>query len=95
MLLRSTDFFGLNHYSTSFVSDSNTTDINNVNGSVKSQFTYPDGRYIGARGEPSWLYNVPWGFKNLLLYVSERYNHPEIYITENGTRTLPRILCAS
>jgi beta-glucosidase len=30
------------------------------------------------------LFDVPWGFKKALLYVHEKYNHPEIYITENG-----------
>ena len=27
---------------------------------------------------------VPWGCRKLLLWISERYDHPEIIITENG-----------
>jgi beta-glucosidase len=27
---------------------------------------------------------VPWGFKKLLKYISNRYGSPDIYVTENG-----------
>ena len=31
-----------------------------------------------------WLYVYPKGFKNVLLYLKEKYEDPLIYITENG-----------
>jgi beta-glucosidase/6-phospho-beta-glucosidase/beta-galactosidase len=34
----------------------------------------------------SWLHVVPWGFRNLLKYIHDRYDstkHP-IFVTENG-----------
>jgi len=32
----------------------------------------------------SWLRVVPWGLRRLLNYVSQTYNNPTVYITENG-----------
>lgn len=32
----------------------------------------------------SWLYIYPKGIRELMLYIKEKYNDPEIYITENG-----------
>ncbi|GJN27278.1 hypothetical protein PR202_gb15287 [Eleusine coracana subsp. coracana] len=31
-----------------------------------------------------WLYFYPQGFRELLLYIKEKYDNPTIYITENG-----------
>ena len=27
---------------------------------------------------------VPWGFRKLLTWISEEYNNPPIFVTENG-----------
>lgn len=35
-------------------------------------FTGPDGKPIGPRAQSSWLYDVPWGFYNLLKYIQGR-----------------------
>lgn len=32
----------------------------------------------------SWLYVYPKGLRDLLLYITKKYNSPRIYITENG-----------
>merc|ERR1712136_502792 len=32
----------------------------------------------------SWLYVTPWGIREALKWASRQYNHPDIYITENG-----------
>lgn len=63
MLLGSCDFFGLNHYSSSFISNSNTTVYNNDNGNAISSKFDTNGTLIGPQGQPSWLHNVPWVFK--------------------------------
>ena len=44
----------------------------------------PDGTEIGPPGASSWLRAVPWGIRENLKWVSERYGNPKIYITENG-----------
>ncbi|KAH9315040.1 hypothetical protein KI387_023667, partial [Taxus chinensis] len=31
-----------------------------------------------------WLYIVPWGIQKVLMWLTERYNRPPIYVTENG-----------
>lgn len=84
MLDDSCDFFGLNHYSTSFVTNNPNKTLNNVDGNTNSQKTDRNGKIIGVPGEPSWLHDVPWGFKKTLLYINAQYAHPPIYITENG-----------
>jgi beta-glucosidase/6-phospho-beta-glucosidase/beta-galactosidase len=43
-----------------------------------------DGVPIGPRAASEWLYIVPWGLEKLLVWISNRYGRPPIYITENG-----------
>lgn len=31
-----------------------------------------------------WLYVYPKGIRDVLLYIKEKYNNPNIFITENG-----------
>ncbi|TMW61451.1 hypothetical protein Poli38472_012642 [Pythium oligandrum] len=87
LLKGSSDFFGLNHYSTFYTRPSKaylqgvkneTTDITLDEGAV---FT----------SDPSWEKTemgwnvVPWGLEKILLWVQNRYNCAGgIYITENG-----------
>jgi beta-glucosidase len=85
MVQGSSDFFGLNHYSSRYVRnglspnegydrDSQTLEgILNINGTQ-----------IGPQAQPPWLYSVPWGFRKIVGWISSRYNKVPIYITENG-----------
>eukprot|EP00486_Rosalina_sp_Unknown_P001744 CAMPEP_0201569066 /NCGR_PEP_ID=MMETSP0190_2-20130828/10541_1 /ASSEMBLY_ACC=CAM_ASM_000263 /TAXON_ID=37353 /ORGANISM="Rosalina sp." /LENGTH=503 /DNA_ID=CAMNT_0047990979 /DNA_START=33 /DNA_END=1547 /DNA_ORIENTATION=+ len=84
------DFFGLNHYTTAWVQDDqgaanasvpdwNTDQRTNVNA-----YNQYNGTVIGAPCDSPWLFVVPWGIYNMVKYVDNRYNHPPIYITENG-----------
>ena len=43
-----------------------------------------NGKTIGPRGEPEWLYSVPWGFKAALVYLNKRYNPGNMAVTEFG-----------
>jgi beta-glucosidase/6-phospho-beta-glucosidase/beta-galactosidase len=36
------------------------------------------------QAQSSWLYGSGWGFRKLLNWVHNRYNGPEIYVTEGG-----------
>lgn len=42
--------------------------------------------YVDASwpSDVAWVHLVPWGFRKLLKYVYEHFNHPEIFVTENG-----------
>lgn len=42
------------------------------------------GFLIGKQADSEWLHVVPWGLKKLLLYIQDRYDDPDIYITESG-----------
>ena len=59
--------------------DWNTDQRTNV--SATNQY---NGTLIGTPCDSPWLFVVPWGIYNMLKYVDKRYDHPPIYITENG-----------
>lgn len=42
------------------------------------------GEPIGPQAGSDWLLAVPWGLRKLLVWLSERYQHPVIIVTENG-----------
>eukprot|EP00924_Labyrinthula_sp_SR-Ha-C_P005328 snap_masked-scaffold_1-processed-gene-28.20-mRNA-1 protein AED:0.05 eAED:0.05 QI:0/-1/0/1/-1/1/1/0/1012 len=68
----SSDFFGLNHYTTEFVTD----------GIINNDAA---GDYIEGIASATWLRVAPFGFRKLLSYIDERWK-PEggIICTENG-----------
>ncbi|MBX2849616.1 MAG: beta-glucosidase [Acidiferrobacterales bacterium] len=83
----SSDFFGLNHYTTMYASDSS--------GKSVAQNVFGNGGLSEDQGvslsiDPEWQLTdmqwavVPWGCRKLLNWISERYDNPDIYITENG-----------
>jgi beta-glucosidase len=46
------------------------------------------GQEIGPVTQSFWLRPSAIGFRKLLVWLSERYGHPKIYVTENGTSIL-------
>ncbi|CEM32697.1 unnamed protein product [Vitrella brassicaformis CCMP3155] len=72
LLKGSSDFFGLNMYTTLYES--------HEDGSSYERFSVP----IGPEAASIWLYPAPFGVAQLLKYVQNRYNPPSIIITENG-----------
>lgn len=85
-LIGSSDFFGLNHYTTMYAAE-------NIGGS--SQSVYGNGglsedQDVALSQDPKWELTemkwavVPWGCTKLLQWISDRYNNPDIIITENG-----------
>ncbi|KAL4712799.1 hypothetical protein ACJJTC_011869 [Scirpophaga incertulas] len=88
MIRGSSDFFGLNHYSSSILYKNESTA-----GIFEQPSFYDD---IGAASyqldewpvaASSWLKQVPWGFYKLLVFIKEQYNNPTVMITENGFST--------
>ncbi|XP_055712364.1 myrosinase 1-like [Phlebotomus papatasi] len=83
----SADFFGLNYFTGGFVGP---TDYKNAKTSPPSPSWERDQNLTFSvdptwkRGKSEWLYLVPEGLKNVLLWIKETYDNPEVIITENG-----------
>ncbi|KAK8463850.1 hypothetical protein PHAVU_011G055800, partial [Phaseolus vulgaris] len=87
LLINSFDFLGINYYTANYVSDA--PELRNVRGNYITDslvnFSFVrDGKPIGENVGSDWLYVYPKGFREILLYIKEKYNNPLIYITENG-----------
>ncbi len=87
LLKGSSDFFGLNHYTTTLASDA--TNLPQEDGSENNGGIGED-QGVHLELDPSWSKTamdwaiVPWGCRKLLEWITERYDSPDIYITENG-----------
>lgn len=87
MILGSSDFFGLNHYTTMLVSDAQNSI---VKGSVYGNGGLSEDQFVNLSVDPTWGKTfmdwaiVPWGCQKLLEWIDKRYDSPDIYITENG-----------
>ncbi|KAK9888326.1 hypothetical protein WA026_000583 [Henosepilachna vigintioctopunctata] len=82
MIRGSFDFIGLNHYTT-------------VQGTFGTDFPEPSAYFdcgVKSSVDPewevaptsSWLRNVPWGLRKLLVWIKNEYGNPPVLITENG-----------
>ncbi|KAK7540898.1 glycoside hydrolase superfamily [Phyllosticta citribraziliensis] len=86
LVQNSNDFFGMNHYTSNFVRHLDTPpDSTDFVGNVACSFESKDGEIIGPETQSPWLRPNPLGFRRLLNWISDRYGHPTIYVTENGT----------
>ena len=83
----STDFFGLNHYTTMYAAESSGT---NRESAVYGNGGLSEDQDVALSVDPNWKLTtmkwavVPWGCRKLLEWIDERYGRPDIYITENG-----------
>ncbi|KAK5649855.1 hypothetical protein RI129_000884 [Pyrocoelia pectoralis] len=77
------DFLGLNHYSTVLASYAPLPNVipvsfsNDLN--VKTEV---DPKWIPSAA--TWIHDVPWGFRKLLNWIKGEYNNPPVFVTENG-----------
>lgn len=87
LLLGSSDFFGLNHYTTMYAA--------HQEGELSEQSVYGNGGLSEDQGvelsvDQNWQKTsmqwavVPWGCRKLLHWIADRYDNPPIFITENG-----------
>lgn len=90
MVQGSADFFGLNHYSSDFVSPSDHRNEHRTPHGKDSD-TYFDHQDVKNLSDPSWPKTdsgwdiVPWGFQHLLSWISKEYQpRGGIIVTENG-----------
>ena len=87
LLLGSSDFFGLNHYTTSYAAHAKDG-INKAN--VFGNGGLSEDQDVNLSTDPLWEKTymnwsiVPWGCQKLLEWIDKRYDRPEIVITENG-----------
>lgn len=81
-LMNSCDFLGLNTYSSAIVSTPKEE---------PKWGGYWADMHVTTTNDPSWEMNamgwpiVPDATRELLLWISQRYNYPLLFITENGT----------
>lgn len=87
MIKGTSDFFGLNHYTTMYAAHDD--------GTIKDQNVYGNGgisedQAVNLSLDKDWKLTlmkwavVPWGCKKMLQWITDRYDQPDIYITENG-----------
>ena len=87
LLKGSSDFFGLNHYTTMYAADATN---NKEQGSVYGNGGLSADQDVNLSVSADWKLTamewaiVPWGCKKLLEWIAERYDNPPIFITENG-----------
>lgn len=79
MVKGSSDYFGLNHYSTDKVANKPSGDDQSLTADEA----------FSKSGDPAWPnwgngHVAPFGFRKLLKYVKDNYNDPMIVVTENG-----------
>ncbi|CAL8468093.1 g7632 [Coccomyxa elongata] len=86
----SCDYFALNHYTTVsnalMVSRYARYDPNGREPLGLCEYAIShekDGVLLGVPAGAGWIYSVPWGFRELLKYINERYKPTEISVTEN------------
>jgi len=86
MLKGSLDFIGLNHYNTFVAED--VTDTRDTIPYANSGIA--EDQDVNLTVKPEWeLTSMQWpvvpdGMCKMLKWIDERYNHPVIYVTENG-----------
>lgn len=87
MIKGSSDFFGLNHYTTMYASEATELDSQ---ASVYGNGGLSEDQDVCLSLSDEWQLTemqwaiVPWGCHKLLQWIDQRYDHPEIIITENG-----------
>lgn len=92
----SSDFFGLNHYNTMYASQ--VEPGRKVENYVYSNAGIFEDQHVALTADPTWELTdmewpvVPWGLREMLLWIKDRYGNPPIYITENGCATPDVIL---
>ncbi|PPQ75617.1 hypothetical protein CVT24_010985 [Panaeolus cyanescens] len=88
----SSDFFGLNTYTTNLVKPKKEVIEEGAPGpkiamkdltAVETTFIRPDGTQLGTQAKVAWLQDYPEGFRSLLNYLWKSYKKP-VFVTENG-----------
>lgn len=82
----SNDFYGMNTYTANYIRHLSTPPpADDFLGNLETLFEDVHGTSIGEETQSVWLRPNPHGFYVLLKWISSRYSHPAIFVTENGT----------
>ncbi|KAI9842068.1 MAG: hypothetical protein M1837_007493 [Sclerophora amabilis] len=82
----SNDFYGMNHYTANYIKHKTTPpEPDDFLGNLETLFENKAGDSMGPETQSFWLRPCPSGFGKLLVWLSHRYGHPKIYVTESGT----------
>lgn len=82
-LIGSSDFLAVNYYTSRLVGPKITRPAPEPSYAEDPELDY----YIDekwTRGKSTWLYIVPDGLHDVLMYIKNKYDNPEVMITENG-----------
>ncbi|MFB3786718.1 MAG: GH1 family beta-glucosidase [bacterium] len=84
----SADYFGLNHYTTMYASESRgdvpfSEDVESNSGLSEDHGVILSADENWPKTEMGWSI-APWGCRKLLEWIDARYGRPEIWLTENG-----------
>ncbi|CAL4918591.1 unnamed protein product [Urochloa decumbens] len=83
----SSDCFGINQYTTYYISDQQTPQqaAESYSSDWDVQYNFQrNGVPIGQLANSAWLYIVPTGMYGVVKYLKEKYQNPTIIISENG-----------
>ncbi|GLJ30674.1 hypothetical protein SUGI_0607410 [Cryptomeria japonica] len=87
-LAGSFDFIGINKYTTLYASSTPIPSLDSTTRLYSDSMVYLTGErqgiLIGERTGMNGLYVVPRGIQDMVEYVTQIYNRPPIFITENG-----------
>ena len=82
----SNDFYGMNHYCANYIRHKDTEpELDDHAGNLEVLYQNKKGEWIGPETQSVWLRPMPLGFRKLIKWLSDRYNGPTFYVTENGT----------
>lgn len=83
----SNDFYGMNHYCSHYIRSlaPNPASKDDIEGNLECLPYNKEGKYISPETNCPWLWPYAPGFRALLGWISERYNYPNILVTEFGT----------
>jgi len=85
----SSDYYGINQYTTYYISDKQTPQqaATSYSSDWSVQYNFQrNGVPIGQLAHSVWLYIVPTGMYGVVNYLKEKYQNPTIIISENGIR---------
>ncbi|VVC93004.1 unnamed protein product [Leptidea sinapis] len=81
----SSDFLGLNHYTTYLIKATNKKyPAPSLEDDISVERT---AREEWIQSQTSWLKSAPYGIYKLCLYINKMYDYPQIYVTEQGWST--------